>query len=81
MKHNYCCLHLEDAVLRGSIKEEIVLEGKPEYNAYIAEFVTGKKMNRIFKHRISRIDTKDIILKNCLWCGKELSKGEIPYDS
>lgn len=71
--NNYCCLQLEDAVIRGWIKEEIFVDDKPEHNIFIAEFVTNKRKT---KHWLiydkDEIDTKEIILKNCLWCGKEL---------
>jgi hypothetical protein len=70
----YCCLKLEDAVLRGWIKEEPFIDHLPQHNIFIAEFVTNK---RIIKHWLTpdtdEIKTKEIILKNCLWCGKVLT--------
>lgn len=67
----YCCLLLEDAVIRGWIKEEEIVNGRPEHNAFIAEFVTEKKYKK-FKLIGERYDvsTKEIILKSCIFCGE-----------
>lgn len=73
MKKNYCCLQLEDAVICGSIKEHETIEGKPDYDVYIAEFVTGKSVRKRFLRRPEEsITTKDIILKYCLFCNRML---------
>lgn len=67
---NYCCLQLEDAVLRGIIKEEPFIHDKPEHNVFILEYVTNKRINKKWLFlKEERIDTKEIILKNCLYCG------------
>lgn len=61
-------------MLRGWIKEQDFIHDKPEHNVFIAEFVTNKRKT---KHWLiydkDEIDTKEIILKNCLWCKKDLS--------
>lgn len=68
---------MENAVIRGSIREESIIHDKPDYDAYVAEFVVSRK---VLKPKIplpkiktkERIDTKEIILKHCIFCGKQL---------
>lgn len=75
-KKTYCCLQMEDAIIRGSIREENIIHDKPDYDAYVAEFVTNKTVTKkMIFFKKERIDTKDIILKHCIFCGKELYNG------
>lgn len=68
---------MENAVIRGSIREESIIHDKPDYDAYVAEFVVSRK---VLKPKIplpkrktkERIDTKEIILKHCIFCWKQL---------
>jgi len=73
MKKKYCCLQLEDAILRGSIREEVIVLGKPEHDIYIAEFVTFKGTQKLpfFRER-EEIRTKEILLKHCIFCWKRI---------
>ena len=77
LKKNYCCLDLENAVIRGSIREENIILGKPDHDAYVAEFVTNRTVLKqpFFLKDKERIDTKEIILKYCIFCWKELYHG------
>jgi hypothetical protein len=64
---------MEDAVLRGIIREHETIEGKPEYNVFVAEIVTSKvtKKKLLFlKQDITH--TKEFILKYCIYCHKIL---------
>ena len=73
MKRNYCCINMENSIISGMIREEVFLDDRPEHNMFIVEVVTRKRIKKkwiIFKEEI--IDTKEIILKNCLWCGAHL---------
>lgn len=73
MKKQYCCLQLEDAVIRGWIWKEPFIDDKPQHDMFITEFVTNKRKSKqwlIFTKE--QIDTKEIILKNCLWCSAPL---------
>lgn len=69
---------MEDAVIRGSIREEKIIHDKPDYDAYVAEFVVSHKVlkrNKFLfwiKKEKERIDTKEIILKHCIFCWKQL---------
>ena len=72
-KKTYCCLQMEDAVLRGTIREHETIEDKPNYNVFVAEIVTSK----VTKKRLLLPDqevthTKEFILKYCILCWKQL---------
>jgi preprotein translocase subunit Sec63 len=70
---NDCCLSMEDAVLRGWIKKEVFIHDKPQHDIYIAEFVTNKRKSKHWLiYNKEEIQTKEIILKNCLFCGDKL---------
>jgi hypothetical protein len=74
MKKEYCCLQLEDAVLTGGIREEAFVADKPLFNIFIAEYVTKKSISKKWLFmKEERIDTKEIILKHCLFCGTVLT--------
>lgn len=71
---NNCCLQLENAILAGSIREEAFIHDKPMFKVFILEYVTKKRINKKWLFmKEERIDTKEIILKHCLFCGSELS--------
>lgn len=64
---------MENAVLRGWVREEIFIDDKPQHNIFIIEFVTNKrKTKHLLIYNKDMIDTKEIILKNCLFCGMVL---------
>ena len=72
-KKTYCCLQMEDAVLRETIREHETIENKPNYNVFVAEIVTSK----VTKKRLLLPDqevthTKEFILKYCIFCWKQL---------
>jgi len=74
MIKKYCCLPFENAILKGSIREEIIVEGAPEHDVYIAEFVTSKTIKKkLFFLKEERINTKEIMLKHCIYCWQPLS--------
>ncbi len=67
---NDCCLSMENGILAGTVRKEVFIHDKPESRMYIIEIVTNKRIKKrwlIFKEE--QIDTKEIILKNCLFCG------------
>jgi hypothetical protein len=64
---------MDNAVFSGTVREEPFIHDRPEHDMYIIEIVTRKRIKKkwiIFKEEI--IDTKEIILKNCLYCGSVL---------
>jgi hypothetical protein len=64
---------MENAILAGTVRKEPFIQDKPKTNMYIVEIVTRKRIKKrwvIFKEEI--IDTKEIILKNCLYCGAHI---------
>ncbi len=67
---NDCCLSMENSILAGTVRKEYFIHDKPESRMYIVEIVTNKRKT---KHWIiynkEEIQTKEIILKNCLFCG------------
>lgn len=80
-KKKYCCSEMEDAVLKGSIKVIDIVHDKPEYDLYIAEFVTSKSVTKrfyFFKHE--EIKTREIILSHCLYCNYDLGYRTYPKD-
>lgn len=73
MKKEYCCLQLEDMILKGSIRIEKFIHDKPEHDMYIAEIVTQKHIkNHWVFFKQEEIKTKEFILKNCIFCSKDL---------
>ena len=67
---NECCLSMENSILAGTVRKEYFIHDKPDTSMYIIEIVTRKRIKKkwvLLKEEI--IDTKEIILKNCLWCG------------
>ena len=67
---NECCLSMENSILAGTVRKEYFIHDKPDTSMYIIEIVTNKRKT---KHWIiynkEEIQTKEIILKNCLFCG------------
>lgn len=64
---------METAIHYGTVREEVFIDDHPENNLFIVEIVTNKRKTKhwlIFKE--NEIQTKEIILKNCLFCGKIL---------
>ena len=61
---------MSNAILAGTVRKEHFIHDKPESRMYIVEIVTNKHKS---KHWIifdkDEIQTKEIILKNCLYCG------------
>ncbi len=65
---------MEAAVYYGSVREEAFVADKPLFNIFIAEYVTKKRIrNKWLFMKEERIDTKEIILKHCLFCGTVLT--------
>jgi hypothetical protein len=60
---------MENSVISGMIREEIFVDDRPEHNMFIIEVVTRKRIKKrwlIFKEE--QINTREIILKHCLFC-------------
>ena len=69
----YCCINLENAVIAGWVREEVFVDDRPENNIFITEIVTKKTtVKHWLIYNKDEIQTKEIILKNCLWCSKAL---------
>jgi hypothetical protein len=67
-------MSMDNAIIQGTVREEVFIDDKPEHNLYIIEIVTKKRKSKnwlMFDRE--EIQTKEIILKNCLWCQKVLS--------
>ena len=64
---------MENAIDLGWIWKEPFIDDKPQHDMFIAEFVTNKRKSRqwlIFP--ADEIDTKEIILKSCIFCGARI---------
>ena len=73
LKKHYCCEQLQDAVLRGTIREHVIVEGKPEFNVFILEYVVDKSIKKhLFLFKEERTVTKELILKYCIFCWQQL---------
>lgn len=67
---NDCCLSMENAILAGTVRKEPFIHDKPKTNMYIIEIVTNKRKTKHWLiYNKEEIQTKEIILKNCLYCG------------
>lgn len=71
-RKEYCCIDMDNAVLKGIVHYANVVHGEPEYDSYYIEVVKSrKKKNRII-YNIEEIVTEDVILIYCPFCSREL---------
>lgn len=66
-------MSMDNAIIQGTVREEVFVDDRPEHNLFIVEIVTKKRSTKhwlIFNEK--EIQTKEVILKNCLWCSKAL---------
>lgn len=72
IKKSYCCIDMENAVLKGIVECVDVVLGEPQFDTYYIEAVKYRKKKNRLLWDIQEIVTEDIILKYCSYCGKEL---------
>ena len=80
MSQILCCEEMEHSVLEGTVKNHEIVEKKQEFNAMVIEAIKLRIDKSVFFGLLRRADivSKDIILKFCPFCGREL-EGNIAY--
>jgi len=72
LKKSYCCDAFEQAIEKNCIRREIGILGKPEFDFYVIEAVTKRKLKKKLLYSIQEIDTFDLLIYMCPWCSATL---------
>ena len=72
LKKPYCCGAFEEAIEKNCVRREVTIHGKPEYDFYVIEAVTKRHLKKKLLYSIQEVNTIDILIHICPWCGEVL---------
>ena len=71
--NTYCCINMENAVMRGTIKEtDMLKKGDAEFiTKYIESIKAVRPVRKLFRGKTEEILTEDLMVIYCIFCGQK----------